>query len=332
MLEHVATTTQKRLRTATAEHLLCNVLATEPKIPKLACTSEKQAARLDKRACEADDAMDRSLTNLEWLCEMRLNPRLEAEAVVPSCQVTAAKDSSVRPDLSYADLIVAVMDKKDGLTLLEIYTLIMDKFPYYKDAEPSWKNSVRYNLSQNKLFRKAPSAGNAQKGLLWALSGKAADQSSIRRVKKSLPQKAGMKKVASTAIVKAEPCPWEEAEATPTRTAADKEDAARAESASAASGDEWEVASAGDAHPWAEASSIAAAASGDCGDPMAASLASCLSIWPLSASALAAESLIGDTSLEFSLGGTGAVDLSRALFDETSGELLQDVPVPRDWL
>ncbi len=77
-------------------------------------------------------------------------------------------------------------------------------------------------------------------------------------------------------------------------------------------------------HPWAD--DIAKGQPLD--QNMAASLASCLSIWPLSASALAAESTSG-AGLDFSINGSAsAIDLSRSLFD-IAGD---DGPIPKDWL
>ncbi len=84
------------------------------------------------------------------------------------------------------------------------------------------------------------------------------------------------------------------------------------------------------AHPWAESGSAAmnavAAVGGE--ENMAASLASCLSIWPLSANALVAESLMASSGMHMEISFNGAaVDLSRSLFDG-----FDEGPIPKDWM
>lgn len=61
-----------------------------------------------------------------------------------------------KPSLSFACMIFMAIESSPTKTLpvKEIYDWIMFKFPFYRTAQPGWKNSVRHNLSLNKCFRK----------------------------------------------------------------------------------------------------------------------------------------------------------------------------------
>ncbi|BFZ55425.1 hypothetical protein PYCC9005_002466 [Savitreella phatthalungensis] len=74
---------------------------------------------------------------------------------------------------SYARLITyAIAHSETGkMSLSEIYDFCLEHFPYFsKQASTGWKNSVRHNLSLNKLFVKIPRpVHESGKGAYWAL-------------------------------------------------------------------------------------------------------------------------------------------------------------------
>ncbi|KAJ8588247.1 winged helix DNA-binding domain-containing protein, partial [Rhizopogon salebrosus TDB-379] len=58
------------------------------------------------------------------------------------------------------------------LTLQEIYTTLEDRFQWFRERrnERAWKNSIRHNLSLNKVFKHAPRAiTEPGKGSYWQL-------------------------------------------------------------------------------------------------------------------------------------------------------------------
>nr|CAB3246938.1 forkhead box protein N4-like [Phallusia mammillata] len=67
---------------------------------------------------------------------------------------------------------MSLQKSKTGcLPVSDIYSFMMENFPYFKTAPDGWKNSVRHNLSLNKCFEKVEKPnGTQRKGCLWALN------------------------------------------------------------------------------------------------------------------------------------------------------------------
>ncbi|XP_018565182.1 forkhead box protein N3 isoform X2 [Anoplophora glabripennis] len=76
-----------------------------------------------------------------------------------------------KPPYSFSCLIfMAIEDSmQKALPVKEIYSWILEHFPYFKNAPTGWKNSVRHNLSLNKCFQKVEKAPNLGKGSLWTV-------------------------------------------------------------------------------------------------------------------------------------------------------------------
>uniref|UniRef100_A0A0M3HPF0 Forkhead box protein fkh-2 n=1 Tax=Ascaris lumbricoides TaxID=6252 RepID=A0A0M3HPF0_ASCLU len=80
-------------------------------------------------------------------------------------------ETDEKPNLSYSQLIKMAIENspEKRCTLSEIYSYIMSNYPYYRmHANPSWKNSIRHNLSLNKQFiRESRDIGDIGKGSYW---------------------------------------------------------------------------------------------------------------------------------------------------------------------
>jgi len=61
-----------------------------------------------------------------------------------------------KPPYSFATLIFMAIEESSHkrLRVSDIYRWILERFPYYRLSDLSWRNSVRHNLSLNRCFQK----------------------------------------------------------------------------------------------------------------------------------------------------------------------------------
>ncbi|XP_006274765.1 forkhead box protein N2 isoform X1 [Alligator mississippiensis] len=140
------------------------------------------------------ESADDELTNLNWLHESTnlltnfslgseglpmVSPLFDIEgdnvpSFSPSCYQNMEKKSATsKPPYSFSLLIYMAIEHSPNksLPVKEIYSWILERFPYFATAPTGWKNSVRHNLSLNKCFRKVErSHGKVNgKGSLWCV-------------------------------------------------------------------------------------------------------------------------------------------------------------------
>ena len=76
-----------------------------------------------------------------------------------------------RPPFTYKQLIgqALLTEKCSGLPLMDIYSFISKRYPYFKMKNPGWQNSIRHNLSLNKWFEMVPDSNEGRRGSCWRI-------------------------------------------------------------------------------------------------------------------------------------------------------------------
>ncbi|KAF6321133.1 forkhead box N2 [Rhinolophus ferrumequinum] len=163
-------------------------------IYKMGSLPEAVDAARPKATLVDSESADDELTNLNWLHESTnlltnfsfgseglpiVSPLYDIEgddvpSLGPSCYQNPEKKSvTSKPPYSFSLLIYMAIEHSPNkcLPVKEIYSWILDHFPYFATAPTGWKNSVRHNLSLNKCFQKVErSHGKVNgKGSLWCV-------------------------------------------------------------------------------------------------------------------------------------------------------------------
>uniref|UniRef100_UPI00358F582B forkhead box protein J1-B-like n=1 Tax=Myxine glutinosa TaxID=7769 RepID=UPI00358F582B len=146
--------------------------------------------------------------------------RPSLKPLLPPIEVDYKTNYSVKPPFSYATLICMAMkaSKRSKMTLAAIYKWITDNFCYYRHADPSWRNSIRHNLSLNKCFMKVPrNKDEPGKGGFWMIHPQYTDVLNNgvlrrRRINMRHPSPLGSMNVAQRSVLEYNsdrPCPRE---------------------------------------------------------------------------------------------------------------------------
>ncbi|XP_068927765.1 forkhead box protein N2 isoform X2 [Petaurus breviceps papuanus] len=181
-------TPDKRAETPGAEKV-----AGLSQIYRMGSLPEAVDAARPKATLVDSESADDELTNLNWLHESTnlltnfslgneglpiVSPIYDIEgdnvpSFVPSYQNTEKKSGNSKPPYSFSLLIYMAIEHSPNkcLPVKEIYSWILERFPYFATAPTGWKNSVRHNLSLNKCFQKVErSHGKVNgKGSLWCV-------------------------------------------------------------------------------------------------------------------------------------------------------------------
>lgn len=178
----------------TAETPGAEKVAALSQIYKMGSLPEAVDAARPKATLVGSESADDELTNLNWLHESTnlltnfslgsegppmVSPLYDIEgddvpSFGPSCyQNPEQKSTTSKPPYSFSLLIYMAIEHSPNkcLPVKEIYSWILDHFPYFATAPTGWKNSVRHNLSLNKCFQKVErSHGKVNgKGSLWCV-------------------------------------------------------------------------------------------------------------------------------------------------------------------
>lgn len=132
----------------------------------------------------------------EYVCPAREDSEIEKAGIIVNRKPRPDSLSEEKPAESYAYMIYKALESSpDGkLTLADIYSWIEKTYPFYRTADPVWKNSIRHNLSLNTAFKKIPRPESSKgKGGYWAIdhesqkNGKALKRKRNYKVYESVP-------------------------------------------------------------------------------------------------------------------------------------------------
>ena len=121
-----------------------------------------------------DNANMISIDNCENVLMLPSPPNMQNQpAQQPSSLFQNRRNyTHAKPHYSYIALITMAIQKSkcSMVTLNDIYQYIMETFPFYRQNQQRWQNSIRHSLSFNDCFVKVPrSADRPGKGSYWTL-------------------------------------------------------------------------------------------------------------------------------------------------------------------
>ena len=94
-------------------------------------------------------------------------------ALPPWMPIADSNDPTADPKVPYFKLCAAaIIDTGPELTTNEIYLWILEHFPYFRTARPSWKGNIRYSLHSEDCLERADRNKEDNQGFYWRINKK----------------------------------------------------------------------------------------------------------------------------------------------------------------
>jgi hypothetical protein len=129
------------------------------------------SAKISAMSSSFDDDEDEA----DGCHQMKTPISTQIRQIMQDCIAKVNKTNMKRPPFSFSSLAFMAIESSERkrLSIKEIYNWIIETFPYYQSVPSgSWKNSIRFNLANNKCFAKVDKNQLAMrdfsgKGSLW---------------------------------------------------------------------------------------------------------------------------------------------------------------------
>lgn len=169
-----------------SQNVISNSQTTDKSSPSTSNVKTSEVTNNDPRVVESVTS-NTGISQVKILETNDVSKSATPVSKIPSRETTPNNESDKQSKLQknnlpapYGSLITeGILSTENGaMSLSEIYTYLLDKYPYFSTTTANWQNSVRHTLSVNAAFSKIPrkKVSSTGKGMVWSIDKKYRDE------------------------------------------------------------------------------------------------------------------------------------------------------------